>query len=152
MRPDYTVTLGHEGVGHIEAVGAEVPDKGFKVGDAIGFNYFNGACFSCDGCMIHNMRCETGNQKLQGFAVDGFFQEFAVVDWQNAVKLPTNLDMSRAAPLFCAGITAFHSVDSCELKAGEWLAVIGCGGLGQYAIQYAKAVRSSYISTRMFEN
>lgn len=48
--------------------------------------------------------------------------------------------MSRAAPLFCAGITAFHSVDSCELKPGQWLAVIGCGGLGQYAVQYAKAM------------
>lgn len=140
MRPDYNVTLGHEGVGYIESIGAEASDKGFKVGDAIGFNYFIGACFECEGCMIHNMRCETGNQKLQGFVSDGYFAEYAVVDWQNAVKLPENLDMSKTAPLFCAGITAFHSVDSCELKAGDWLAVIGCGGLGQYAIQYAKAV------------
>lgn len=35
---------------------------------------------------------------------------------------------------------AFHAVDSCELKPGEWLAVVGCGGLGQYATQYAKAM------------
>ncbi|OAL57419.1 alcohol dehydrogenase [Pyrenochaeta sp. DS3sAY3a] len=140
MRPDHPVTLGHEGVGHIESIGSNVPQKGFEVGDAIGFNYFIDCCFECEGCMIHNLRCETGNQKLQGFAVDGFFAEYAVVDWQNAVKLPQNLDMSRSAPLFCAGITAFHSVDSCELKAGDWLAVIGCGGLGQYAIQYAKAM------------
>lgn len=140
MRPDYSVTLGHEGVGHIEQIGEDIKDKGFQVGDAIGFNYFIGCCFECDGCMVHNLRCETGKQQLQGFAVDGFFQEHAVVDWQNAVKLPQNLDISRTAPLFCAGITAFHSVDSCELKAGDWLAIIGCGGLGQYAIQYAKAV------------
>lgn len=137
---DHPVTLGHEGVGHIEAIGSSVPTKDFQVGDAIGFNYFIGCCFECEGCMIHNLRCETGKQQLQGFAVDGFFAEYAVVDWQNAIKLPQNLDMSRTAPLFCAGITAFHSVDSCELKAGEWLAVIGCGGLGQYAIQYAKAM------------
>lgn len=140
MRPDHTVTLGHEGVGYIESIGADIKDKGFAIGDAIGFNYFIGCCFECDGCMVHNMRCETGNQRLQGFVVDGFFAEYAVVDWQNAVKLPTNLDMSKTAPLFCAGITAFHSVDSCELKEGDWLAIIGCGGLGQYAIQYAKAV------------
>ncbi|KAJ4364071.1 hypothetical protein N0V83_009526 [Neocucurbitaria cava] len=140
LRPDYAVTLGHEGVGHIESIGDAVPTKDFKVGDSIGFNYFIGCCFECDGCMIHNLRCETGNQKLQGFYVDGFFAEYAVVDWQNAVKLPETLDMSKSAPLFCAGITAFHSVDSCELKAGDWLAVIGCGGLGQYAIQYAKAM------------
>lgn len=148
MRPDYPVTLGHEGVGHIESIGSSVPTKDFKVGDAIGFNYFIGCCFECDGCMVHNLRCETGNQKLQGFYVDGFFAEYAVVDWQNAIKLPQNLDMSKSAPLFCAGITAFHSVDSCELKAGDWLAIIGCGGLGQYAIQYAKAVGARLIICR----
>jgi len=152
MRPDYNVTLGHEGVGYIESIGAEASNKGFKVGDAIGFNYFIGACFECEGCMIHNMRCETGNQKLQGFVSDGYFAEYAVVDWQNAVKLPENLDMSKTAPLFCAGITAFHSVDSCELKAGDWLAVIGCGGLGQYAIQYAKAMGIKTIGLDINDN
>lgn len=140
MRPDYPVTLGHEGVGHIESFGANVKDKGFSKGDAIGFNYFIDCCFECEGCMIHNLRCETGKQKLQGFVVDGFFAEYAVVDWQNAVSLPGSLEMERCAPLFCAGITAFHSVDSCELKEGEWLGVVGCGGLGQYAVQYGKAV------------
>ncbi|KAF2265500.1 alcohol dehydrogenase [Lojkania enalia] len=140
MRPDYPVTLGHEGVGFIEEIDPAAEGKGFKVGDAIGFNYFIGCCFECEGCMVHNLRCETGNSKLQGFVVDGYFQEYVVVDWQNAVLLPKNLDMSKAAPLFCAGITSFHSVDSCELQPGQWLAVIGCGGLGQYAIQYAKAM------------
>ncbi|KAF2737736.1 alcohol dehydrogenase [Polyplosphaeria fusca] len=140
MRPDYPVTLGHEGVGYIEEIGSNADGKGFKVGDAIGFNYFIDCCFECESCMVHNMRCETGKSKLQGFLVDGFFAEYAVTDWQNAVLLPKNLEMSRAAPLFCAGITSFHSVDSCELQSGQWLAVIGCGGLGQYAIQYAKAM------------
>ncbi|RYN23790.1 hypothetical protein AA0113_g2897 [Alternaria arborescens] len=152
MRPDYAVTLGHEGVGYIESIGKEAIDRGFQVGDAIGFNYFIGACFECEGCMVHNVRCETGNQKLQGFVVDGYFAEYAVVDWQNAIKLPENLDMSKTAPLFCAGITAFHSVDSCELKAGDWLAVIGCGGLGQYAIQYAKAMGIKTIGLDINEN
>ncbi|KAF2638755.1 alcohol dehydrogenase [Massarina eburnea CBS 473.64] len=139
VRPDYTVTLGHEGVGHIKSIGSGAENKGFKVGDAIGFHYFISCCFECEGCMVHNLRCETGNSKLQGFVVDGYFAEYAVVDWQNAVALPASLDISKAAPLFCAGITSFHSVESCELKEGQWLAVIGCGGLGQYAIQYAKA-------------
>lgn len=139
-RPDHPVTLGHEGVGYIEKIDSKAEGKGFKVGDAIGFNYFVGCCFECEGCQVHNLWCETGNSKLQGFAVDGFFAEYAVVDWQNAIHLPESLDMSKTAPLFCAGITSFHSVDSCELKPGEWLAIIGCGGLGQYAIQYAKAM------------
>ena len=90
--------------------------------------------------MVHNLRCETSQAQLQGFVVDGFFQEYAVVDYHNAVHLPKELDMKRTAPLFCAGITAFHAVDNCELRQGDWLAVIGCGGLGQYATQYAKAM------------
>lgn len=146
LRPDYPVTLGHEGVGHIESFGSEASDHGFAIGDAIGFNYFTGCCYTCSGCQVHNLRCETGNQKLQGFVADGFFAEYAVVDWMSAVKIPESLDMKRAAPLFCAGITAFHSVDGCELEAGMWLAVVGCGGLGQYAIQYAKAVCSSFVN------
>lgn len=144
LRPDYPVILGHEGVGHIESLGAEASDRGFSVGDAIGFNYFTGCCYTCSGCQVHNLRCETGNQKLQGFVADGFFAEYAVVDWMSAVKLPQSLEMRRAAPLFCAGITAFHSIEGCELEPGMWLAVVGCGGLGQYAVQYAKAVCSYF--------
>jgi propanol-preferring alcohol dehydrogenase len=86
------------------------------------------------------MFCETGKQLLQGFNADGFFAEYAVEAWQNLAKLPSTTDLSTAAPIFCAGITAFHSVDSCELKPGQWLAVIGCGGLGQLACQYGKAM------------
>lgn len=141
FRKNYPVTLGHEGVGHIESMGSEASGHGFSIGDAIGFNYFTGCCFTCDGCKVSNSQCETGKQQLQGFAVDGFFAEYAVVDWMNAIKLPASLDMKRTAPLFCAGITAFNSVDSCELEKGMWLAIVGCGGLGQYAVQYAKAVR-----------
>ena len=77
---------------------------------------------------------------MQGFTADGFFAEYAVEAWQNLAKLPSSTDLKTAAPIFCAGITAFHSVDSCELKEGQWLAVIGCGGLGQLACQYGKAM------------
>lgn len=86
------------------------------------------------------MLCETGKQRLQGFTADGFFAEYAVEAWQNLAKLPSSTNLETAAPIFCAGITAFHSVDSCELKEGQWLAVIGCGGLGQLACQYGKAM------------
>ncbi len=69
------------------------------------------------------------------------------------------MDSKDSAPIFCAGITgkfaetpavsaipltrrrlAYHAVNECELSKGDWLAVIGCGGLGLFAIQYAKAM------------
>lgn len=122
----------------------------------------------CPGCQVHNLYCEKGKVRLQGFTTDGFFAEYAVVDSHNAILLPESIKTETAAPIFCAGITceeilapfnlknpqfdvlvskltesrdlAFHSVDSCELQAGDWFAVVGCGGLGQAACQYAKAM------------
>lgn len=76
---------------------------------------------------------------MQGFGVDGFFAEYAVVDYRNAMILPEKLDPVAAAPLFCAGVTAFHAIDDLKLPEGSWVAVIGCGGLGHLGIQYARA-------------
>ncbi|KAI0455629.1 hypothetical protein F5B21DRAFT_503188 [Xylaria acuta] len=136
-----TVTMGHEGAGIIEKIHPSAEGKGFKVSDPIGFNYFINVCYECDGCQIHNSRCEnTDLPTCQGFHTDGFFQEYVLVDYHTAVVLPPELDVRRASPLFCAGITAFNAIDSCELQPGQWVAIVGCGGLGQYAVQYAKAM------------
>jgi D-arabinose 1-dehydrogenase-like Zn-dependent alcohol dehydrogenase len=77
---------------------------------------------------------------LHGFQTDGFFAEYAAVDYRNAIILPTNFSMETSAPYFCAGITAFHGVDACGLKPDQWIAIIGCGGLGQMGIRFAKAM------------
>ena len=50
------------------------------------------------------------------------------------------VDPKSSAPLFCAGVTAYHGIADCELAPGSWMAVIGCGGLGHLGIQYAKAM------------
>ncbi|KAM0335541.1 hypothetical protein ACHAQA_000589 [Verticillium albo-atrum] len=136
-----TVTLGHEGVGHIVSFHPSAENQGFSLGDPVGFLYIRGCCFTCAGCQIHNLHCETGKQLLQGFITDGFFAEYALVDRRNAVVLDeSKWDMDAASAVFCAGITAFHSVDSCALQPGDWFGVVGCGGLGQLATQYAKAM------------
>ncbi|KAI1615937.1 alcohol dehydrogenase [Exophiala viscosa] len=135
-----TFTPGHEGVGYVCQVHESVEGKGFKVGDAVGFLYIIGCCFECEGCMVHNMLCQKGEPKIQGRNIDGFFAEYAVVDWRSAIILPTQWEVERSSVFFCAGITAFHSVDSCNLEPGQWLGVIGAGGLGQLATQYAKAM------------
>jgi propanol-preferring alcohol dehydrogenase len=67
---------------------------------------------------------------MQGFGLDGFFQEYVTVDHRSAMHLPKGLDPVESAPLFCAGLTAYHAVEDCELKPGQWVAIIGCGGLG----------------------
>jgi alcohol dehydrogenase, propanol-preferring len=99
------VTIGHEGVGYVTKLHPSTADKGFKEGDAVGFLYIIGCCFTCDECQVHNLACSTGKPLLQGFTTDGFFAEYAIVDYHNAVLLPPDLDIKRAAPIFCAGIT-----------------------------------------------
>ena len=131
------VTIGHEATGYVVETGSGV--SGFKEGDKVGFICVVDSCFECEPCKkVHNLWCVTGKQKIQGFSCDGYFQEYVCVDARNTMVLPEELDVTSAAPLFCAGVTAFHGVEDCGLKPGQWMAVIGCGGLGHMGIQYAK--------------
>ncbi|KAK5043141.1 hypothetical protein LTR13_000912 [Exophiala sideris] len=134
-------TMGHEGVGIIDKLHPSVEGKGYSVGDAIGFLYIVGCCFECEGCMVHNLQCLNGKPEIQGFTKPGFFAEYAVVDYRNAVQLPKQFSLKTSSVFFCAGIT-----DSCNLKPGQWLGVIGAGGLGQLATQYAKAMGANVVA------
>jgi propanol-preferring alcohol dehydrogenase len=109
------ITLGHEGVGYVTKLHPSAVGKGFKEGDAVRFLYILDACFECAGCRIHNLSCERGKQLLQGFTTDGFFAEYALVDYHNAVILPSNLDIKKAAPIFCAGVTGENILQSVGL-------------------------------------
>ncbi|CAK7222158.1 hypothetical protein SBRCBS47491_004774 [Sporothrix bragantina] len=139
------ITLGHEGAGYIEKIGSAAEGKGFKVGDAVGFLYVQHGCYECKGCLIHNNHCMVNQMQVNGFTIPGFFAEYNVVDWQNCIVLPAEIDVKIASPTFCAGITSYHCIDSCELQPNDWIAIVGCGGLGQLAIQYAKAMGARVI-------
>ncbi|PSN68626.1 GroES-like protein [Corynespora cassiicola Philippines] len=136
--PTETITIGHENTGYVVAMGKHV--NGFKVGDPVGCLGCSYACYECEGCQVHNLWCEKGTGRLHGFQCDGHFAEYSIADSRNAMVLPEGMDMVTAAPLFCAGITAYHAVKGCELDSGRWIAIVGCGGLGHLAVQYAKAM------------
>ena len=81
-------------------------------------------------------------------SVDGYFQQYCAINWRNAAKIPDGMELDGLAPLFCAGCTAFNAVTDTvsELKEDEdWVAVIGCGGLGHMGIQYLKAYGKKVI-------
>jgi D-arabinose 1-dehydrogenase-like Zn-dependent alcohol dehydrogenase len=61
------------------------------------------------------------------------------------------VDPKSSAPLFCAGVTAYHGIADCDLPAGSWVAIIGCGGLGHMGIQYAKAMGHKVIGIDITE-
>lgn len=88
-------------------------------------------CFDCDGCQVHNLLCERGTLEIMGTSADGNFQEYVAVQYRNAVVLPTTgMNPAEAAPSSCAGVTSFNAISAVELQPGDWLAIIGCGGLG----------------------
>ncbi|OBT74444.1 hypothetical protein VF21_06608 [Pseudogymnoascus sp. 05NY08] len=132
------VTIGHENTGVVVEVGSKT--TGFSVGDKVGCLGCSYACYKCEACKIHNLLCQEGTGLMHGFSTAGHFADYSVSDYRNAMVLPDGIDMVSAAPLFCAGVTAYHAVDQCDLEKGQWVAVIGCGGLGHLGIQYAKAM------------
>ncbi|ORY04288.1 chaperonin 10-like protein, partial [Clohesyomyces aquaticus] len=135
------VTIGHEATGVVVSTGSGEAASKFKKGDSVGFICAVECCFECKQCRtVHNAYCEKGTTKMQGFSRDGYFQEYVCVDARETMVLPSELDVKTAAPLFCAGVTAYHGVEDCGLEPGQWMAIIGCGGLGHLGVQYAKAM------------
>jgi propanol-preferring alcohol dehydrogenase len=126
--------LGHEGVGVVEAVGAGV--EGWAVGAPVGVPWLHDTCMHCDECRDgQESFCQ--HQRAHGLNVPGGFAEYVVADARFAVRLPDGVDPVTTAPVMCAGVTAYGAIRRAELKAGERLAVFGCGGLGLYAVQIA---------------
>ena len=87
--------------------------------------------------------CQTHN--AHGFNVPGTFAEFVLADAQFSARLPEG-DAALLAPLLCAGLTAFGALKRAELKAGETVAIFGCGGLGLYAVQLAHRLGAHVIA------
>lgn len=143
MGHDPLITLphvpGHEFAGEIEATGASATR--FRRGDRVTIPFVAG-CGSCPQCCAGNHHiCD--NQYQPGFSGWGSFAEFVAVRYAdvNLVPLPGDIDYVSAASLGCRFATAYRGiVEQGRVKAGDWLVVFGCGGVGLAAIMIAKAL------------
>jgi len=131
---------GHEPVGVVHKLGPGV--VGFKVGDRVGFMPASNTCQACEDCTSGNHRfC---NQKISvGFnGPYGGFSEYSIADPLSTVKIPDGLTDYQAAPLLCAGVTAYGAIKKVSQlqPGGSLLNIIGSGGVGHLAIMYAKAM------------
>jgi len=137
VKPNLPFIPGHEGVGHVAALGAGV--TGLKEGDPVGLAWLHDACGACE-------YCRTGwdalclSQRNSGYSVNGSFAEYAIGAEAFVGRLPRNAELIGLAPILCAGVTTYKGIKETETKPGEWIAISGVGGLGQMAIQYAKAM------------
>jgi D-arabinose 1-dehydrogenase-like Zn-dependent alcohol dehydrogenase len=126
---------GHEVIGVIDAVGANVPR--WKVGDRVGVGWNGGYCGYCDSCRRGNFfACETSTQ-VTGVTRDGGYADYLVTPFSTLALVPEELSSVEAAPLMCAGVTTFNCLRSSGARPGDVVAVIGLGGLGHLGIQYA---------------
>ena len=129
----YPLVPGHEIVGKILQLGANV--KHLKVGDTVGLGWFSGSCMTCNQCMSgnHNL-CPNGEQTIVGR--HGGFADKVRCNAEWATLLPAGLDVNKAGPLFCGGITVFNPIVQFDVRPTHRVGVIGIGGLGHLALQF----------------
>ncbi len=130
----YPFVGGHEAIGEIVAIGDNV--KGVKIGDIVGLGWNSETCGHCEQCVAgFQINCPT----LEGTIVGrhGGFADRVRCHWQWAIKLPDSMDASKAGPLFCGGITVFNPFVQDNISPTAKVAVVGIGGLGHLALQFA---------------
>ena len=125
---------GHEVVGVLDAVGAEVPN--WRVGMRVGVGWHGGHCGHCDSCRRGDfITCKTG--QIPGISYDGGYADFMIAPFEALAAVPTELSAAQAAPLLCAGITTFNALRHSGAGPGDLVAILGIGGLGHLGVQFA---------------
>jgi alcohol dehydrogenase (NADP+) len=142
----YPMVPGHEIIGRVTEVGAEV--SRFKGGDAVGVGCLVDSCQHCGACAQGlEQYCENGFTLTyngvdphDGMPTFGGYSERIVVSDKFVVKVPDGLDLAGAAPLLCAGITTWSPLRHWKVGPGSRVAVVGLGGLGHMGLKLAKAL------------
>jgi uncharacterized zinc-type alcohol dehydrogenase-like protein len=142
----YPIVPGHEIIGRVLAVGADVTR--FKAGEAVGIGCMVDSCRHCAPCEKGTEQyCQEGSTYTYGGAdrhdhrpTQGGYSETIVVSDRFVLKVPEGLDLQGAAPLLCAGITTWSPLRRWNVGPGSRVAVVGLGGLGHMGLKLAKAL------------
>lgn len=142
----YPVVPGHEIIGRVVGIGAEVTK--FKVGEHVGIGCMVDSCQHCAACEEGlEQYCEEGHtltygskDRIDGMMTYGGYSEKIVATERFVVKVPDGLNLASAAPLLCAGITTWSPLRHWQVGPGSKVAIVGLGGLGHMGIKLAKAL------------
>ncbi|MFM2480263.1 NAD(P)-dependent alcohol dehydrogenase [Celerinatantimonas sp. YJH-8] len=145
----YPLVPGHEIVGRVIEVGSQVTK--FKVGDNGAVGCMVDSCQECDQCKKGNEQfCREGNtmtysspDRIDGAITQGGYSKHIVVREDFVCTLSDKLDLSRTAPILCAGITTWSPLRHWNIGPSSRVAVIGMGGLGHMAVKLASALGAS---------
>lgn len=127
---------GHEVVGRIAEIGAGTASF-WRIGQRVGVGRLGGHCNECVQCRRGRFQlCQS--QPVVGAAWDGGYAEMMLARSTALVSIPDELNAEEAAPILCAGIATFNALKKAGAEAGDLVAVLGIGGLGHMALQYAR--------------
>ncbi|MEU4446191.1 alcohol dehydrogenase catalytic domain-containing protein [Actinosynnema sp. NPDC050801] len=133
----FPVTPGHEVAGVVAELGPDV--RGWDIGERAGVGWFGGSCGSCPACrsgdVVHCPR-----RRIPGLSYPGGWASSITVPVNALVHIPDGLTSAEAAPFGCAGVTTFTALRDGGAEPGDRVAVVGIGGLGHLAVQFAAAM------------
>ena len=130
----YPRVPGHEIVGIIDLVGANVPN--WKSGQRVGIGWYGGHCGRCEPCRRGDLvACQ--NPSIPGLTYDGGYADYVVAPAEALAAVPESLNSVDAAPLLCAGITTFNALRNSGARPPDTVAILGLGGLGHLGVQFA---------------
>ncbi|XP_043712839.1 cinnamyl alcohol dehydrogenase 1-like [Telopea speciosissima] len=142
---NYPMVPGHEVVGEVMEVGSDVTK--FRVGDCVGVGCIVGCCRQCSPCKSNieqycNKKIWSYNDVYpDGKPTQGGFAGSMVVDQKFVVKIPEGMAAEQAAPLLCAGLTAYSPLRHFGYNhSGVRGGVLGLGGVGHMGVKIAKAM------------
>ena len=149
---EFPVVPGHEIVGEVTAVGANVHN--FAIGDTVMVGTIVDSCGECEACQSHEESyCRKyptltydGLDRVDGTRTRGGYSDHYVADAKFVYHLPAGLDPAAASPLLCAGITTYSPLRHWKVGAGSAVGVIGIGGLGHLAIKFARAMGAHVVA------
>ncbi len=126
---------GHEIVGTVAEIGPNV--KNYHVGQRVGISPLHGSCLNCDYCsMGREHLCD--HAEITGETMLGGYAEYITVTEDFVTPIPDSMKSEYAAPLFCAGITAYKAVKASEPKTNKSVGIFGVGGVGHLTVEFAK--------------
>lgn len=134
--------VGHEPAGEVVEVGPGVTSR--HVGDRVGATWIQDTCGRCDYCKLNlpltgqsGMNCAAA--AMTGITRAGGHAEYIAVPAHSTVAIPGGVSYELAAPVLCAGYTAWSAIRAGDPRPHERVAVLGIGGLGHLAVQYSRA-------------
>ncbi|HSA98642.1 MAG TPA: alcohol dehydrogenase catalytic domain-containing protein, partial [Candidatus Nitrosotenuis sp.] len=133
--PALPTVPGHEIVGTVIETGSMVSK--FRVGQRAGISPLYGSCRECDYCrMGKEQLCDSA--EVTGESLLGGYAEYITITEDFATAIPDSMESAYAAPLFCAGVTAYKAVIASEPEKGKKTGIFGVGGVGHLAVEFAK--------------